>query len=311
MAMACHGGTDWIDLSTGINRQPYPLPPVPAGAWTELPTRAAMAGLLAAGRSAYRTSAAITAVAGAQAAIQLIPRLARPGRARILQPTYNEHAAALVASGWTVEPVATLGALAGADLAVVVNPNNPDGQSFAPAALLSVAASVGRLVVDERFADARPQLSLASSIGGGGSILVLRSFGKFYGLAGVRLGFVIGPDEDIGRLADMSGPWPVSGAAIAIGRQALGDTVWRDATIARLRLDAERLDGLAAATGWSLVGGTELFRLYDTPSALDAQSLLARRQIWSRRFPYSDRWLRLGLPGSPLEWERLDQALGD
>lgn len=311
MAIACHGGTDWIDLSTGINRVPYPLPPVPAAAWTELPTRTEMAGLIAAARSAYRTSAAITAAAGAQTAIQLIPRLATPGRARILQPTYNEHAAALVACGWTVEPVATLGALAGAELAVVVNPNNPDGQTFAPAALLSVAGSVGRLVVDESFTDARPQLSLASSIGGGGSILVLRSFGKFYGLAGVRLGFVIGPDEDIGRLADMSGPWPVSGAAIAIGRQALGDTVWRDATIARLRLDAERLDGLAAATGWSLVGGTELFRLYDTPSALDAQSLLARRQIWSRRFPYSDRWLRLGLPGSPLEWERLDQALGD
>src|SRR3954453_10958987 len=132
MARARFGGTDWIDLSTGINRVPYPVPPLPTEAWTTLPTRAALGGLLAAAGTAYRTRAPILAVAGAQSAIQMIPRLMRAAHARVLTPTYNEHAAALRAAGWQVEEVAALSALEGADLAVLGNPNNPDGQSYTP-----------------------------------------------------------------------------------------------------------------------------------------------------------------------------------
>ncbi len=309
-AMARYGGApeDWIDLSTGINRVPYPLPPIPPDAWTALPTRAAQARLCAAARAAYRTGAAILPVAGAQAAIQMIPRLCPPGRARVLAPTYNEHAAALRAAGWAVEEVAEPAALAGVDLAVVVNPNNPDGRCLSPDRVRDIARTTGRLVVDESFADATPGLSLASGPATPG-LMVLRSFGKFYGLAGVRLGFVLGAEVDINTLAATAGPWPVSGAAIAIGAVALADDAWAAQTANRLAADGRRVDSLAARAGWRLAGGSSLFRLYDTQDAARAQDRLARARIWSRIFPYSATWLRLGLPGGEPEWDRLAAAM--
>jgi cobalamin biosynthetic protein CobC len=163
-------------------------------------------------------------------------------------------------------------------------------------------------VVDESFADARPDLSLANAAGHQ-RLIVLRSFGKFFGLAGVRLGFILGSEVDISALAEMAGPWPISGPAIAIGEAALSDRSWAEATVARLRSDASRLDVLAQSAGWKPLGGTELFRLYDTPNAAAVQNRLARHQIWTRMFSYSDRWLRLGLPGQMAEWDRLAAAL--
>lgn len=309
-AIRTFGGVaaDWIDLSTGINRAPYPLPALSPEAWTQLPTRAAQDRLIATARGAYATDAAILPVAGAQAAIQMIPCLTVPGRAAVLSPTYNEHAACLRAAGWEVDECETPDALAGADLAIVVNPNNPTGNTFEPAELLRLSGQVGRLIVDESFADPRPDRSVAALAGQDG-LLVLRSFGKFYGLAGLRLGFALGAEADIALLATMAGPWPVSGAAIEIGCAALSDRAWAEATTARLRADCARLDDLARGAGWSLVGGCELFRLYETPGATAAQECLARAHIWSRMFPYSDRWLRLGLPGGEAEWRRVESAL--
>ncbi len=309
-AIAKWGGAGWIDLSTGINRRPYPVPELPQSAWTALPTQGAIARLCTVAASTYRTDAAILAVAGAQAAIQLIPRLGPPRRARVLGPTYNEHAASLRAAGWQVDEVSTHDALAGADLAVVVNPNNPDGRHVTPPTLLTLARNVGRLIVDESFADPRPEQTLAPHAGQRG-VFVLRSFGKFYGLAGVRLGFVVGHADDIAALAEMAGPWPVSGAAIEIGCRAYADREWALATTRRLLADAGRLDALAAGAGWQLCGGTDLFRLFDVPDAAAMQDRLARNRIWSRRFPYSARWLRLGLPGTDTEWARLAAALDD
>ncbi|MEO5614099.1 MAG: threonine-phosphate decarboxylase CobD [Cypionkella sp.] len=307
-AMARFGGEDWIDLSTGINRVAYPIPALQPEVWTMLPTQTAKQDLLGVAAKTYHCTAPMLAVAGAQAAIQMIPRLAKPGKARVLGPTYNEHAAALRAAGWKVEQVSQFGQLAGADLAVVVNPNNPDGRSYAPADLLALAGHVGRLVVDESFADARPEVSLLPQAGQAG-LLVLRSFGKFYGLAGVRLGFVIGCPEDIAALQEMSGPWPVNGAALRIGAVALADKAWTAATVQRLQSETTQADSLALAAGWQLVGGCELFRTYETPDAETAQIRLAKQRIWSRIFPYSNRWLRIGLPGSSAEWARLTRAL--
>jgi cobalamin biosynthetic protein CobC len=299
---------DWIDLSTGINRLPYPVGEISARAWSALPSRAEIEALHQAAWHAYRTSAAIVAIGGAQAAIQLLPQLAPRGQARILAPTYNEYAGVLSAAGWDVREAIELDALAGADIAVVVNPNNPDGRNFAPKDLLALLPRVGRLVIDESFADAVPKFSLAAEADRPG-LLVLRSFGKFYGLAGLRLGFAIGDAADIGKLAAMSGPWPVSGAAIAIGCRALRDDSWAEATSARLARDCVRLDGMALAQGWRLVGGASLFRLYETPDALAAQERLARGQIWSRVFAKEPTWLRLGLPGDEAEWTRLAGVL--
>jgi cobalamin biosynthetic protein CobC len=306
-AMRHYGGTDWIDLSTGINRAPYPVGPITAEAWTCLPTRAAIQGLIAAARAAYGTAAPMVTLSGAQGAIQMIPRLCAPGLARVVGPTYNEHAACLRAAGWRLEEVAGLDALAGADLAVVVNPNNPDGRFWQPQALLDFLPQVGRLVVDESFADPTPHLSLAAQAGRPG-LIVLRSFGKFYGLAGLRLGFALGSEPDIAALTEMAGPWPVAGAAIEIATRALTDSAWSAATVARLADEVARLDAVAVKIGWQAVGGTHLFRLYDTPDAPAAQDFLARHQVWSRIFPYSPNWIRLGLPGLD-EWRRI-QSLG-
>ncbi|MEL6168758.1 MAG: threonine-phosphate decarboxylase CobD [Pseudomonadota bacterium] len=306
-AIALFGGDPdaWIDLSTGINRIPYPVPDLPPRAWQALPTDAAIRDLVNAARDAYATDAAIVPLAGAQAAIQLFPYLDGPGRAGILSPTYNEHAAALRSAGWAVEPVRSAEDLAGFDLGVVVNPNNPDGQRTNPQLLKDLA--LPRLVIDESFADADPALSLASAAAHPGR-LVLRSFGKFYGLAGLRLGFALSDADTAERLRARAGPWAVSGPSLAIGAAALRDTDWQAATRRRLADDARRLDALAARAGWSLAGGTALFRTYETGDATAAQDGLASHRIWTRRFPYSPTWLRLGLPGESHEWASIEAA---
>lgn len=303
-AMARFGGEGWIDLSTGINRSPWPVPALPARAWTDLPTRADLARLAMAARQAWGVTGAVVPLSGASQAIQLIPHLMPSGTARVLSPTYNEHAAALRLAGWQVEEVNHFDALVGADLAVVVNPNNPDGLCYTPDRLLALKAQVGTLILDESFADPVPGLSLAGETGQPG-LWVLRSFGKFYGLAGLRLGFALGPADKVAELSALAGPWPICGAAVEIGAQALADTAWQARTTARLAEDAARLDGLSL---WPLVGGGHLFRLYTTPDALRAQETLAASQIWSRIFPRNAHWIRLGLPG-PQEWDRVEAAL--
>lgn len=309
-AIATLGGTPahWLDLSTGINPEPYPVPRISGDAWAVLPRKSDMARLRDAAASAYATSLRVIPMNGAQGAIQLVPWLAQPGRAAVMAPTYNEHAAALRACGWQVEEVASANALRGADLAVVVNPNNPDGRRTTPDALLDLAGDVGLLIVDESFVDPEPHLSIGTR-DCSENCIVLRSFGKFYGLAGLRLGFALASGSVADRLADLAGPWPVSGPAIEIACAALADTMWQARTVERLNQDAARLDSLASRNGWTLVGGTPLFRTYEVPDAPKVQEALASHRVWSRIFPYSDRWLRLGLPPQT-RWPQLEAAIG-
>lgn len=311
-AVARFGGkaADWIDLSTGINTLAYPVPKLPPNVWGALPTKRDYERLIDAAQVAFKTNVPVLPVAGAQAAIQLIPRLWSAGHATVFGPTYNEHAAALRASGWQVHDVRDWENAAISDLAVIVNPNNPDGHVHSPKTLLALAERFGRLVVDESFIDPTPSASVAPMAGRPG-MLILRSFGKFYGLAGVRLGFVIGASEDIERLREMAGPWAVSGPALAIGIAALTDTQWALQARTRLFRDAQRLDGIACRAGWRLVGGTALFRLYETSDAIVAQRQLARDRIWSRIFPWSPKLVRLGIPGSEDHWQRLARAITD
>ena len=292
-ARAIHGGdpADWIDLSTGINPQPYPLPTIPPDAWTRLPDHDAGAALTAAARRFWLVpdGAAIVAAPGASALIARIPLLAPTGAVAIAEPTYNEHAAAFDVAGWT----------RGAGGArVVVHPNNPDGRLHEP------HPDDRLLVVDESFCDVMPDASLIRLAAMPG-VIVLKSFGKFWGLAGLRLGFAIGDPALITRLADMLGPWPVSGPALITGRTALSDHAWAEATRLRLACDAERLDCLITKRGARLAGGTTLFRLYEVDDAARWQERLARRHVWSRIFPYSRHWLRLGLPPEH-GWPRLE-----
>lgn len=309
-AKATYGEGAWIDLSTGINRRPWPIPDLPEGVWRDLPTKTAQNDLIRQAAQSWNVAKEGEGIAlcGAQAAIQLVPRLLKTGRAAVLGPTYNEHAACLEGEGWEVRHCSTLEEMHGADLAIVVNPNNPDGRHFCPENLLELAQKVGFLVVDESFGDVTPELSLLPHAGRA-ELLILRSFGKFYGLAGVRLGFAFGAGADIAALTRMSGPWPVSGPALEIGKRALADVQWANAMRLQLAKDSARADGVVGRLGWSLVGGCSLFRLYDVGDALAAQERLARHHIWSRIFPWSNRYLRLGLPGAETEWTRLEEAL--
>ena len=293
-AAARHGGArgDWLDLSTGINPLPYPLPVLPVDAWTALPDRAATLALERAARAFWGVpdGATVLAAPGASALIAAIPRLAPAGRVAIAGPTYNEHQAAFIQAGWTVG--------AGGQARVVVHPNNPDGRFHLP-------RPGGLLVIDESFCDVAPGRSLIGLAGEPG-VVVLKSFGKFWGLAGLRLGFAIGDPALVGGLAAMLGPWPVSGPALAVGTAALSDLGWADATRARLARDAARLDALIGAR---LVGGTDLFRLYQVADAAWWQQALAARRIWVRAFSYNPQWLRFGLPGTEAGWARLAAAL--
>ncbi|MYJ52553.1 MAG: pyridoxal phosphate-dependent class II aminotransferase [Gammaproteobacteria bacterium] len=311
-AIRLHGGSrkTWIDLSTGINPRPYPLPAIPDHAWSALPTRNSIDKLETAAGRAYGTGGCTLAMSGVQSAIQLIPRLKPAGQARILGPTYNEHAAAFEAADWRVEHVSTLEGLAGADTAVVVNPNNPDGQRHEPDALVELSYRVGLLVVDESFCDVAPGLSVASRIGTEtASLLVQRSFGKFYGLAGIRLGFVMSGSGTVDALRRLAGPWPVSGPAIAVAPTTLSDDAWRIQPIRRLERDASRLARLALRAGWRLVGGTPLFRTYEIDNMDEARKRLISHRVWPRVFPNRPKWLRLGIPCETEHWLRVDEAL--
>ena len=297
-AIATWGGTraDWLDLSTGINPVPYPLPVLTADAWTALPDARAAATLEQRARAFWNipATAAVLAIPGASAAIAQLPRLRGPGRVSIPGPTYNEHGAAFRAAGWTLDDV-------GDDAIVAVHPNNPDG-------LMWQADQLDHpfTIIDESFCDVAPSASLIRLAARHGTV-VLKSFGKFWGLAGLRLGFAIGDPQIIADLAEALGPWPVSGPALSIGAEALADPQWADEACARLAADAQRLDDLLLGQGALLKGGTSLFRLYQVEDAAAAQAHLARHRIWSRIFPYADDWLRLGLP-PPDRWAQLEAA---
>ena len=297
-AVATFGGAraDWLDLSTGINPVPYPMPTIPAAAWTALPDRDATKRLVQRARAFWNipAAAAVLAVPGASAAIAQLPRLVTPGRVAIPGPTYNEHAAAFRAADWTLSDDPR-------DAIVVVHPNNPDG-TMRQAEELACPFTI----IDESFCDVVPDVSLIRLSARPGTI-VLKSFGKFWGLAGLRLGFAIGDPEIIADLAEALGPWPVSGPALAIGADALADRAWADQTRSRLAADARRLDELLLSQGARVTGGTSLFRLYQVEDAVAAQARLARHRIWSRVFPYADDWLRLGLP-PPDRWAQLEAA---
>ncbi len=282
----------WIDLSTGINPWPWPAPPLSPDALTRLPSEEGLDDLAAAAGRAFGARRALP-VAGAQAAIQHLPHLLPPGDVAVVSPTYGEHAPAWEAAGHRVRRVAEPEP---ADVLVVANPNNPDGRSWRPDALLAV--DCGLLVVDESFVDPTPGLSLA----GQGHVAVLRSFGKFYGLPGLRLGFALGPAGLLDRLEARLGPWPVSGPALEVGRRAYRDEAWAAETRGRLERAAARLDEALAARGFELLGGTPLFRFV---AGGGGAARFARQGLWVRSFPDMPGRFRIGLPPDEKAWARL------
>ncbi len=289
----------WLDLSTGIAPWPYPLPAVPADVWQRLPEEGD--GLEAAARDYYGAEQ-LLALPGSQSGIQALPRLFPAGRVAMPAPLYAEHPAAWQAAGHTLvgwdEP---------SDYAVLCNPNNPTGARCARDELLERARGLRLLVVDEAFIDAESAESLASLVGrGAGNIIVLRSLGKFFGLAGARIGFLFGTSGLLERLAEALGPWAVNHPARWAARQALADRAWQAAQRARLQAASQRLAGLLSCLGAPT--GCALFQTLVTPRAPELHEALARRGILARRFD-APPTLRFGLPATERDWQRLTTAL--
>lgn len=306
----------WLDLSTGINPCAYPFVNPPPERLTQLPQEEELRALEDAARAAYRVPkhAEVVAAPGSQALIGWLPRLVPARRVGILGFTYNEHAQSWTNAGAEVTIPDDVAALKGMDAAIAVNPNNPDGR-FVPAADLhalaaALAAQGGLLLVDEAFVDfLEPGTSTVPDMPERGMI-VLRSFGKAYGLPGLRLGFAITTQNLASKLRAALGPWPVSGAAIAIGTQALRDAAWLAGTRKRLLTQGAALDGVLAAAGFDLAGGSPLFRLARHKDAQGWFERLAQSGILVRRFAARPDWLRFGIPGTDADLARLGKALG-
>lgn len=303
------GDLPWIDLSTGINPVPWPGADGPVD-WQRLPEADDLAALEAVAASCFGLDARhVCAVPGTEIGLRLAGRLIGGG-AQHIAPAYRTHGEMIEASlplRW--DDIDDRGGTI-----ILANPNNPDGRVIEPAALhmlLGHRGGEGWLLVDEAFADFDPALSVAASVADDRRLLVFRSFGKFFGLAGVRLGFVLGPEGLLAELRALLGAWPVSAAAIAIGKAAYADTEWITTTRRALPERAAALDAVLTEAGYQATGDCPLFRLIDTDDAQRLFERLARRAILSRPFADQPRWLRLGLPAGDAELARLAAALTD
>ncbi|AZE25114.1 threonine-phosphate decarboxylase CobD [Pseudomonas chlororaphis] len=301
---------DWLDLSSGLAPWPWPIPEIGMRAWARLPETDD--GLEQAARD-YYGAAHVLPVPGSQAAIQLLPRLRRAGKVGVLSPCYAEHAEAWRRSGYIVREVLEQEVdffLDSLDVLVVVNPNNPTGLSLTPERLLDwharLAQRGGWLVVDEAFMDNTPQLSLAAQADQVG-LIVLRSFGKFFGLAGVRLGFVLAERKLLKLLAEQVGPWAVSGPTRVLGQVCLRDSQGHARQRLRSEVASLRLAHLLERHGLNPQGGCALFQWLITDRAELLHEFMARRGILLRLFTHNSS-LRFGLPADEADWSRLEQA---
>jgi cobalamin biosynthesis protein CobC len=285
----------WVDLSTGVNPAPYPCPRASRAVRARLPFAEEIAALEALAGVAFGINDPdqVLATAGAEAGLRLLPQLLNAQAAMVAGPTYASHAEA-----WSQAGARLVEREDEAAVVVIVNPNNPDGRVVDQARLLQqadrLAARDGWLVVDESFADVSPGASIAAH--GHPHIVALRSFGKFYGLAGLRLGFLLGAPQIVHRARLRQGAWPVSADALAAGRAAYADPDWRERTQARLARAAARLDATLIRCGFRIVGGTPLFRLARADDAQDRFAALCARGILTRPFAGEPTWLRFGLP---------------
>ena len=305
----------FIDLSTGINPVPYRLPRLSGGSFARLPDPADVVALAGIAARAYGVPSAahVVPAPGTQILLPLVAALVPPGRAAILSPAYGEFARAAALAGHSIANARALDAVGDARLVFVGNPNNPDGRLYARDDLIALAEKLrsrgGILVVDEAFMDVGSSgASLAGEVGSG-NIVVLRSFGKFFGLAGLRLGFAVAVPEVATRIATTLGPWAVSGPALAIGAKALADSAWIAKTRGRLQKAANRLDAMLRRAELDIVGGTDLFCLVRTRAASALFEHLGQAGIFVRMFREHADWLRFGLPANEKAWQRLQTAL--
>jgi cobalamin biosynthesis protein CobC len=305
----------FVDLSTGINPIAYPMPQVPADVFARLPDPNVVNQLAAVAAKAYGASSGnhVVVAPGSQSLLSHVFALAKNRRAVVFGPTYTEHLRVATLVGHKVKECTELDGLGGAGLAIVVNPNNPDGRLLERQTLLTLAdelrANDGLLVVDEAFMDVGPQGTTLAPEVAAGNIVVLRSFGKFFGLAGLRLGFALAAPDLAERLRSALGPWAVSGPALEVGMIALADQDWIDTTRVGVATAALRLDAILHEARLQIIGGTSLFRTVRMSGAAQVFFQLGRAGILVRRFSQWPELLRFGLPGDEKAWERVRAAL--
>ncbi len=313
-AQAIYGGdaAAWIDLSTGINPNGWPGVDQCRIDWRALPDRQALIDLETAAADCFGVDPdQLCALPGTEIGLRMLGDLL-PGPVRHVEPSYRTHAEMFPDS----RPIAFEHVAGGSDATILLaNPNNPDGRVTPPdrlaAHLHRLSASSRWLMVDEAFVDAMPEVSLADHVHDDRRLILFRSFGKFFGLAGVRLGFVLGPRSVIARYRERLGSWPVSTAALAIGTAAYRDRDWIAGMRRTLRGDAAALDAVLTAHGFTPIGDCPLFRLIEAEDAATLFERLARRSILTRPFDHDPRWLRIGLPADAEARGRLDRALGN
>ena len=304
----------WLDLSTSINPRPWPVPEVPIEVWQRLPEDDDGLPALARGWAGAPERAGCLPVAGTQAAIQTLPRLRAPGRIGVPEPAYAEHAEGWRAAGHEVIPFTALPSerdLAELDALVWINPNNPTGESVQARDLLAchehLAGHGGWLVVDEAFIDAEPSQTLVPETWREG-LVVFRSMGKFFGLAGLRAGLVFGPSRICSLLDDLLGPWSVSHPARYLMQQALADTAWQRAASDQLHQGHQRLVTLLRRTGLVSRGSAPYFAYCPHEAPGRVARTLAAQAVLVRVFDAPGA-LRFGLPGTEPEWAHLERAL--
>lgn len=301
---------EWIDLSTGIAPWSYPTDIEP-GMLARLPDSADLAALEAAAAAVFGAEPAhVVAVPGSDLALRLVAQLI-DGRVAVMRPGYSGHVAMWGAAAPIPVGADDLETAANVDAIVLARPNNPDGAVIKRFRLKAIAATLaargGHLIIDEAFADATPHDSVAGT--GWPGLIVLRSFGKFYGLAGLRLGFVVAPSPVAAALRRLLGDWPVSGPAIAIGTAAYADRDWQEAQRTQLDAGVAHLDGALAAASLTIIGGTKFFRLIETPARDALFAHLAAAGILTRPFADAPDRLRIGIPRDEANSARLASAL--
>lgn len=306
----------WLDLSTGINPTAYPIPELELDLWARLPDFDLLQNLKEAAVFGYGVPSTdlVIPVSGTQTLLQILPRLfTRPKKVRIVGPTYKEHEYCWKQAGHDVLEVPDIfEAENEGDIVIVVNPNNPTGDVYPPDHLLDLAASQhkkgGLLIVDGAFMDCAPTIDISRHAGTDG-LVILRSFGKFFGLAGIRLGFVLAGGDLAERLKEGIGPWAVNGPALEIGRRALRDHLWIKSMRETLAQSARRLDDILEKAGIEVIGGTSLFRYCEHLEANFLFEHLGKNGILVRPFEDQPNNFRVGLPGDENQWARLISVL--
>ena len=320
-AIEKYGGErkDWIDLSTGINPNGYPAHKIdiPSDIWRDLPDDGLLNDVKQAANAYYEAPEGVEPVigAGSQSFIQILPRLFKPQSVAIIGYTYQEHGLRWQQAGHDVLVADGLeSAAASARIVILVNPNNPDGDAIDPDAFVNYAARLGAkggaLIVDEAFGDVASDFS-AMDYAGSQGLIILRSIGKFFGLAGIRLGFAYCDSQRREQLENALGIWPVSAPSLYIGASALNDTTWIKRAHKTIEARSAGLDQVLDDADLEIIGGTMLYTLIRYSRAEKLVKYLAQNHILVRHFTGRKEWIRFGLPANVNQTKRLAKVLAN